>query len=483
MAESERAFSPENEQRPPFNRVGVLDRGEMAIRAVAAAKKLEIPHLVLYLPDWERDTLPAEIAIANGFEIITIGGESPHQLYVRNFPSLLERAIKDGVDALYPAYGPTAEKPAIARMIENNGITYIGSSPESMEVLGNKIAARDLARSLGIPVVPGTDIVRTKTEATRAVRQIKPPFISKLAGGGGGFGMQIYDDPEDFLRNFDGMINLFNGYDGAYLERYIPGEHHEVQILADKYGKITILDIRNCSAQRGHKKQVEITDSSEYSPETRAKLNEWSTKLVKAANFEGGVCTVEFLYDPHTKEWYFNGDVNTRIQVEHGVSEEVNGSIDLVKQQILLAAGKPLPRYQLRTKPVAIQTRIYFYDPNHGFTNTTGRIEDLDLNKILLPGERIDQAYGRGNYVPFTPEGTEMLGFKFITTGDNRMEAITNQDQLLRRFLQNYRGPKTTAAFNRAIITTREFQDATMPTNYIDNNLGKLIETSQRLDV
>jgi acetyl-CoA carboxylase biotin carboxylase subunit len=378
---------------------------------------------------------------------------------------VVHAAKSTGCDALHPGYGFLSEKPALSRMCEDEGIAFVGPRAQTIEALGDKLAARALARETGVRTVPGTDHMASVDAAREAAAELGYPVVMKASAGGGGRGMFKATGPVELEASFDKASREAEtafGDGRLYLERFVERARHvEVQIMGDGEGKVVHFGERDCSVQRRYQKLIEEAPASAVPDATRKRLHESAIRLTSFAKYRNAG-TVEFLYDVDRDDFYFI-EVNSRIQVEHPVSEEITGE-DLIARQLQVAAGEGL---QLRQEEVrvtghAIECRINAEDPRHGFAPAPGRI-----TRWLAPigeGIRLDTHARQGYLVP--PFYDSMIG-KLIARGRDRNEAIDRMLSAIDSFV--IEGPKTTLALARFIVAHRDFRNNNMTTRWLED--------------
>ena len=456
-----------------FQKVLIANRGEIALRVIRACKELGVRTLAVYS---EADVDSLHVQLAD--EAICIGAAPSLESYLK-IDRIMSAAEIGDVDAIHPGYGFLAENPHFVEVCESCNIKFIGPSSRAMQSMGDKNAARAAARKAGVPITPGSDgIVETEEEAVKIARKLGYPVMIKAAGGGGGRGMRAAHNEPSLQSAFHSARheaqNAF-GNDEVYLEKLIINPRHiEFQIMADSHGHIVHLGERDCSIQRRNQKVIEECPSALMTPSLRRKMGNAAVKLAKSVGYENAG-TIEFLVD-HKKHFYFM-EMNTRIQVEHTVTEEVYGC-DLVKEQIQIAAGQPLSPHVAHAVPRlhAIQCRINAEDPANDFQPTPGRIEFY-----YAPGGRgvrIDSHVYTGYTVP--PYYDSLIA-KIVTIGSTRINAIDR----MRRALDEYyiSGIKTTVPFHAAMMRNGDFRDGNYDTGLIDRliSAGKLSLTSRPL--
>ncbi len=443
-----------------FKRVLVANRGEIAVRIIRACRELGIETVAIYS---EADAESLHVQLAD--EAYCIGPREAKMSYL-HIPSIMSVATLTGVDAIHPGYGFLAENSDFAEVCEACGITFIGPSPEAIEVMGDKSMARLAMRKAGVPTVPGSDgLIHDGAEALKIAREIGFPVLIKATAGGGGKGIRVVKDEDSLLaaieiaqqeadRNF--------GNSGVYLEKYIEHMRHiEIQVLGDQHGNIIHLGERDCSVQRRLQKLVEESPSPAIDEQTRASMGEAAVAAARAVDYVGAG-TVEFIYAGRG-DFYFM-EMNTRIQVEHPVTEFVTG-VDLVKEQILVATGKPLPIRQedVRLSGHAIECRINAEDPDRGFLPSPGTI-----TTYLVPGGpgvRIDSAAYQGYTI--TPYYDSMVA-KLIVWAPTRKEALKRMERALSEF--RVEGVKTTIGFHERLMRNELFQAGAVTTRFLEEH-------------
>ncbi len=445
-----------------FRKVLIANRGEIAVRIIRACHELAMEAVAVFS---EADRASLHVRLAD--EAYLIGPAPSRESYLR-IDRLLEVARRAGCDALHPGYGFLAENPALPRACAEAGITFIGPDAEAMEQLGSKTAARQLAARVGVPTVPGTlepvpDFARARAEA----QHIGYPLLLKAVAGGGGKGMRLVESETELASAWrtasSEALNAF-GDGRLYLERLLVRPRHvEIQVLADRHGHVLYLGERECSLQRRHQKVVEEAPSPIMDESLRQRMGEAAVRLARAAGYTNAG-TVEFLVDQQ-RQFYFL-EVNTRLQVEHPVTELLTG-LDLVQLQIRVAAGEPLPfsQQQVQLRGHAIECRICAEDPDNQFFPCPGLITDLRLPEG--PGVRNDC----GVYSGWTVPGDyDPLLAKLIVWGADRRQAIAR----LERALQEYRvgGIKTNLEFFRRLVGHEDFLAGQVHTRWLDEWLA-----------
>jgi acetyl-CoA carboxylase biotin carboxylase subunit len=445
-------------------KVLVANRGEIAVRVMRACRELGYPTVAIYS---EADRSALHVVYAD--EAMPIGPAPSRESYLR-IDRILDAAKKTGADAIHPGYGFLAENAGFARACRDAGITFIGPSPESIEAMGSKTEARQRMQAAGVPVVPGlTEAVKSFDEIAAFAREAGFPIMIKASAGGGGKGLRLVERQEDLRPSFDRVTSEAQSFfgDGAvYAEKFIASPRHiEVQVLGDQHGNIVHVGERECTLQRRHQKVVEESPSPVVDAELRERLGAMAVKAAAAVNYYS-TGTIECLMGPD-KQFYFL-EMNTRLQVEHPVTEMVWG-IDLVKAQLRVAQGEKLGIAQsdLRPNGHAIECRIYAENPARNFAPSPGLIRNLNLPQG--PGVRNDNGVYAGYTVPVYYD--PMLS-KLICHGASRGEAI----ERMSRALQEYRvdGIETTIPFFTFLMQHRDFQSANFDTSFIDRLLPEL---------
>jgi acetyl-CoA carboxylase biotin carboxylase subunit len=448
-----------------FKKVLIANRGEIAVRIARGCREMGIASVAVF-SDADRASLHVRLAD----EAYPIGPAPSRESYLR-IDKLMDVAHRSGCDALHPGYGFLAENPALPRACATNKITFIGPSPEAMEQLGSKTAARQLATRAGVPMVPGVaDPIDNPKDAERIALEIGYPVLLKAVAGGGGKGMRLVHSENEMAPAWrDAASEALNAFgDGrVYLERYLVHPRHiEIQILADAHERILYLGERECSVQRRHQKVIEESPSPVMTPELRRAMGEAAVRLAREAGYVNAG-TVEFLVDAAGN--FFFLEVNTRLQVEHPVTEMVTG-LDLVKLQIRIAAGESLPFNQsdVSLSGHAIECRLYAEDPDNNFFPSPGKI--LSRHLPLGPGIRLDDGVYEGFTVP--TDYDPMLG-KLIAWGQTRAEAIARLERALEEF--TITGIKTNVQLFLSILRDPQFVRGEIFTRWLDERLPLLL--------
>jgi len=453
-----------------FSKILIANRGEIALRIIRACKEMGIRTVAVY-SQADRESLHVRLAD----EAVCIGAASPTTSYL-NIPAIISAAEITDVDAIHPGYGFLAENAHFAEICESCQITFIGPSPQNIRLLGDKMAAKDTMHRAGLPITPGsTSVVKSKDEAIKIARRIKYPVIIKATAGGGGRGMRIcHNDVRliSALMTAQAEAETAFGVPDVYIEKYIEEPRHiEFQIMADHYGNVVHLGERDCSIQRRHQKLLEESPSPALDSKLRKKIGDLVIKGVKAAGYRN-VGTVEFLLDKN-QNFYFM-EMNTRIQVEHPVTEMITG-IDIVKQQIKIANGEKLKIHQdeIKMTGAAIECRINAEDSTNNFMPSPGRIETLSLPGG--PNVRVDTHVYQGYQIsPYY----DSLVAKLIVYRENRQEAIKTMSRALDEFLI---GPiKTTVPFHKTLMENPLFKKGEVSTHLVENLTKTGAETEHK---
>lgn len=448
-----------------FKKVLIANRGEIAVRIIRACHELGISAVAVY-SEADKDSLHVRLAD----EAYCIGPSQAKKSYL-DISRIIETAKAARADAIHPGYGFLAENADFADACENYNITYIGASGEAIRQMGDKAVARKTMQKVGVPVVPGTeDLIHDEKEAQETAEKIGYPVLIKATAGGGGKGMRVVEDSTELvkaLRQAAQEAERSFGNAGVYLEKYLTHSRHvEIQIMADNYGNVVYLGERDCSTQRRHQKVIEEAPSPIITPEIRNKMGKAAVNAARAVNYSGAG-TVEFIVDEH-KNFYFM-EMNTRIQVEHPVTEMVTGT-DLIKTQIIVAAGEKLPWTQddIHINGWAIECRVNAEDPLHNFMPCPGRI--TRYNPPFGKGIRVDSAMYKGYLI--TPFYDSMIA-KLIVWAPTRQEAIEKMERALASF--RIEGVNTTINLQRKILMTEAFKEAKIDTNYLEEHLEEIL--------
>lgn len=444
-----------------FKKILIANRGEIALRVIRACKELGIKTVAVY-SQADKDSMHVKFAD----EAYCIGPNPSSASYL-NITNIMSAAEITGADAIHPGYGFLSENANFAEICESCGITFIGPPIEAIEKMGNKSVARDTMIKAGVPVVPGTKgIITDPQEATLIAKEIGYPVIVKASAGGGGRGMRIAQNDRELLNSIQtasAEAQAAFGNAEVYLEKYVEEPRHiEFQIIGDKFGNVIHLGERDCSVQRRNQKLVEEAPSVALTPEMRLKMGEAAVNAAKSVGYYT-TGTIEFLLDKHNNFYFM--EMNTRIQVEHPVTEFVTG-IDLIKEQIRTAAGEPLTLKQedVRINGWSIECRINAEDPERNFRPSPGTI--VAYHQPGGMGVRIDSAVYNGYTIP--PYYDSMIG-KVIVWGSDRNEAIERMERVLKEFV--IEGVKTTIPFQLRILENAFFKRGEVYTNFIQRRL------------
>ncbi|SHK09856.1 acetyl-CoA carboxylase, biotin carboxylase subunit [Anaerobranca californiensis DSM 14826] len=444
-----------------FKKILIANRGEIAVRIIRACKELGIGTVAVYsVPD------KGSLHVALADEAICIGPANPKESYL-NMQNLITAAKATMADAIHPGYGFLAENPAFAELCAQCNITFIGPNPDSIEQMGQKAVAREKMIKAQVPVVPGSSgIVEDIEEGIKIAKEIGFPVLIKATAGGGGKGMRVVQNLEEMEKAMElakqEALNAF-GNSGVYIEKFIEKPRHiEIQILADKHGNIVHLGERECSIQRRHQKLIEEAPSPIIDANLREKIGKTAVKAAKAVNYDS-VGTIEFLLDSNNNFYFM--EMNTRIQVEHPVTEMITG-IDLIKEQIKVAYGLPLSFTQddIKFTGWSIECRINAEDVSKNFMPTPGKIE-----RLIIPGGygvRIDSFVYQGySILPFYDS---MVG-KIIVWAPNRVEAIKKMDRVLNEFV--IEGVSTTIPLAIEILNHPKFVQGDYNTKFLEEEI------------
>jgi acetyl-CoA carboxylase biotin carboxylase subunit len=444
-----------------FNKVLVANRGEIAVRVMRACRELGVGTVAIY-SETDRDSLHVQYAD----EAYCVGPPPPTKSYL-NIPNIISAAVIAGVDAIHPGYGFLAENSYFAEICETHELKFIGPSAAAIERMGDKATAKRTMAEAGVPVVPGSEgAVSDEKEALEVAAAIGYPVLVKASAGGGGKGMRLAHHRKDLLaalRAARTEAEAAFGSPAVYIEKFVEEPRHiELQVLADEHGNAVHLGERDCSLQRRHQKVLEEAPSTVLTPEKRREMGEVAVAGVKRVGY-ANAGTVEFLVDKYGNYYFI--EMNTRIQVEHPVTELVTG-LDLVKEQLRLATGEPLGYAQegITFRGHAIECRINAEDPEFDFRPGPGRI-----NRLLLPGGpgiRVDAAIYPGCVIP--PYYDSLIA-KLIAWGNTRNEAIMRMRRALDEFVVE--GVPTTLPFHRKVLDNAFFRRGEVYTNFIQRRV------------
>lgn len=454
--------SPAGRQQTMFDKVLIANRGEIAVRVIRACRDLGVHTLAIYS---EEDADSMHVQLAD--EAVCIGKGPARDSYLRIERIIAAAEIGD-VDAIHPGYGFLSENARFADVCESCNIRFIGPPGEAIRAMGDKNAARDAARRAGVPITPGSDgTVPTEQDALRVAQRLGYPVMIKAAAGGGGKGMRPAHNDVSLARGFHAAKTeaekAFGSAD-VYIEKLIENPRHvEIQVLADSTGRVVSLGERDCSIQRRNQKLIEECPSPAVDEELRKRMGRAAIKLCHEVGYENAG-TIEFLVEP-SGAFYFM-EMNTRIQVEHGVTEEVYG-IDLVREQIRIAAGEPISQKVIEATPRrhAIEARINAEDPMNGFRPCPGRVGLLYLPGG--PGVRVDTHVYGGYLIPALYDS---MVAKIIAIGNDRAEAVGRLSRALREI--HIEGIETTAAFAASIMDDPDFRRGRYSTAFVERMLS-----------
>ena len=440
-----------------FKKLLIANRGEIALRIMRSAKEMGIQTVAVYS---EADRLSPHVRYAD--EAVFIGPASSNQSYLV-FDKIIDACKQTGAQAIHPGYGFLSENAAFARRVKQEGLILVGPSPEAMEIMGNKLSAKAAAKKYQIPMVPGTEeAIQDIAIAKLRAEEVGFPILIKAAAGGGGKGMRIVENTADFEEQMNLAVSeaISSFGDGAvFIERYVSSPRHiEIQVLGDTQGNIVHLFERECSIQRRHQKVVEEAPSAVLSPELRKAMGECAVNVAKSCNYVGAG-TVEFILENNT-DFYFL-EMNTRLQVEHPVTEMITG-IDLVKEQIKIANGQALSFTQedLKINGHAIELRVYAEDPCNNFLPDIGTLSTYKIPQGL--GVRVDDGFEQGMEIPIYYD--PMIA-KLVTHGKDREEAM----QRMIRAIDEYQitGIESTLPFGKFVMQHEAFRSGNFDTHFV----------------
>lgn len=447
-----------------FNKILIANRGEIALRIMRACKELGVKTVAVYSAE-DADTYPVHYAD----EAICIGPAPANQSYLV-MSSIISAAKNTGAEAIHPGYGFLAENAAFARACVDNDLVFIGPDAESIERMGDKSAARETMKQCGVPTVPGSDgCIDSLEEAEAFAEHVGYPVLIKATAGGGGKGMREVHNPSDLESQYKAArleAGAAFGNDGVYLEKLVLKPHHvEIQVLADNHGNNISLCERDCSIQRRHQKLIEEAPSPALDEETRRAMGVAAIKAVRATEYKNAG-TIEFLLDEDGRFYFM--EMNTRIQVEHPVTEQVTET-DIIKEQIRIAAGEPIScidRAPFVPHGHAIEFRINAEDPDHDFRPCPGTISNFRAPSG--PGVRIETYVETGTKIsPYY----DSLVAKLIVYGQDREEAIARGKRALNEF--NIEGIKTTIPFHLKVLENKAFKEGSFSTDFLETQMGE----------
>lgn len=441
-----------------FKKILIANRGEIALRVIRTCKEMDIRTVAVYSTA-DRESLHVRFAD----EAVCIGAPPSKDSYL-NIPRIISAAEITNADAIHPGYGFLSENQEFSAVCHEYGIKFIGPTPDMIRLMGDKATAKDTMKKAGVPTIPGSDgVMDSMEEAIKLAKKIKYPVIVKATAGGGGKGMRIIKEEGEFKKAWDDAKResaAAFGNDGLYLEKFVEEPRHiEIQVVGDQYGKVCHLSERDCSVQRRHQKLVEETPSPVVTQELRERMGEAAIKGAQAIKYEGAG-TIEFLVDKHG-DFYFM-EMNTRIQVEHPITEEVT-DYDLIKEQIKVAAGVPISGTNYFPNLFAMECRINAEDPANGFRPSPGKIINLHLPGGH--GVRVDSHVYAGYTIP--PNYDSMIA-KLIVSGQSREEVITRMKRALSEFV--IEGIKTTIPFHLKLMDNQVFRSGKFTTSFLETS-------------
>lgn len=445
-----------------FKKILIANRGEIAVRVIRACREMGIETVAVY-SDIDKDAIHTQLAD----EAVCIGGSKPKDSYL-NMQNILSATVLTGAEAIHPGFGFLSENSKFAQMCSECNITFIGPDAETIDMMGNKSRAREIMIESGVPVIPGSKgAVENEEEAMKVANEMGYPVMIKASAGGGGRGIRIVKNEEEFSKAFQTAkteAKVAFGDDTMYVEKFVENPRHvEIQILADNYGNTLYLGERDCSVQRRNQKILEEAPCSIMTEELRKRMGESAVKAAHAARYKNAG-TIEFLLDKHGN--YYFMEMNTRIQVEHPITEMITG-IDLIKEQIKIASGEKLELSQedIKLQGHAIECRINAEDPERGFMPSPGTISIVHMPGGL--GVRLDSAIYQGYKIP--PTYDSMIG-KLIVYGKNRDEAVNKMKRALGEFI--IEGVKTNIDFHYKILENENFLNSNFDTGFINKEFG-----------
>ncbi len=439
-----------------FKKILIANRGEIALRVIRTCREMGINTVAVYSTA-DRDSLHVRFAD----EAVCIGPPTSRQSYL-SIPNIISAAEITNADAIHPGYGFLSENAEFSRICAEYGIKFIGATAEQINYMGDKATAKATMKAAGVPVIPGSEgLLESVEEGKTLAKEIGYPVIVKATAGGGGRGMRIIKNESEFQKAWDDAkmeSGAAFGNDGLYLEKFVEEPRHiEIQVVGDQFGRVCHLSERDCSIQRRHQKLVEETPSPIVSPELRERMGQAAIKGAAAIGYEGAG-TIEFLVDKYG-EFYFM-EMNTRIQVEHPITEEVT-NFDLIKEQIKVAAGQPISGQNYTPQMYAMECRINAEDPANGFRPSPGKITQLHFPGGH--GVRIDSHVYAGYTIP--PNYDSMIA-KVIVSGQSRAEVMTRMKRALQEFV--IEGIKTTIPFHIRLMDDPGFQSGNFTTKYLE---------------
>ncbi len=440
-----------------FKKILIANRGEIALRIIRTCREMGIKTVAVYSTA-DKESLHVRFAD----EAVCIGPPLSKSSYL-NIPNLIAAAEITNADAIHPGYGFLSENAEFSRICQEYGIKFIGATADMINAMGDKATAKATMKLAGVPTIPGSEgLLDSVKEGIKIAHKIKYPVILKATAGGGGRGMRIVNNDDEFEKAWKDAkmeAGASFGNDGLYLEKFVEEPRHiEIQVVGDQYGKVCHLSERDCSIQRRHQKLVEETPSPIVSQKLRDKMGEAAIKGAKSINYEGAG-TIEFLVDKHG-DFYFM-EMNTRIQVEHPITEEVT-NFDLIKEQIKVAAGVPISGKNYYPEFHAMECRINAEDPSNGFRPSPGKITNLNIPGGH--GVRVDTHIYAGYTIP--PNYDSMVA-KLIVTARTREEVIVRMKRALQEFV--IEGVKTTIPFHIKLMDDAQFKSGQFTTKFLED--------------
>ncbi len=444
-----------------FKKILIANRGEIALRVIRVCRELGIKTVAVYS---EADRYSLHVKFAD--EAVCIGPASSKESYL-HIPRIISAAEITNSDAIHPGYGFLAENAQFAEICESQGLKFIGPSPEAIIAMGDKALAKDTMRKAGVPVVPGSDgVVKEIKEGMEIANAIGYPVLIKASAGGGGKGMRIVREPSEFEKAFQMASNEAGsafGNPDVYIEKFVDEPRHiEIQVFGDKFGNVVHLNERDCTVQRRHQKLIEESPSPIVDTDMREKMGAAAIKGASGVQYEGAG-TIEFIVDKD-RNFYFM-EMNTRIQVEHPVTEQVTG-LDLIKLQLQVAAGERIRKKEFKPRGHAIECRINAEDPDHDFRPSPGEITSFHLPGGY--GVRCDTHCYAGYKIP--PYYDSLMA-KLIVTAPTREEAIQKMSSALEEF--TVEGVHTTIPFHRKVMHNDTFKSGLFDTSFIEKHYNR----------
>ena len=445
-----------------FKKILVANRGEIAIRVLRACRELGIKTVAVY-----SDADKRALHVQHADQAIRIGDSSPKESYL-NADVLIHAALDSNADAIHPGYGFLSENASFAEKVASAKLTFIGPSADSIRAMGDKAESKMAMKKAGVPTVPGFEGLESEADFKKAAQEIGYPVLVKAAAGGGGKGMRVVNDESELAESIEGArreaLNAF-GDERLLIEKYLPAAHHiEFQVFGDQHGHLIHLFERECSVQRRHQKIIEETPSPLLTPELRAQMGGAAVKAARAVNYYNAG-TVEFIFD-HTDSTFYFLEMNTRLQVEHPITELITG-LDLVQWQIRIAAGEHFPysQEQLMQRGHAIECRVYAEDPANGFLPSTGKL--LQYIEPRGPGIRVDSGFTVGDEVTHF---YDPLLAKLIVHAESRDTAIQKMQAALREFIVH--GVVTNIDFLQDVLSHFDFQNGDVTTRWVETKFN-----------